>query len=224
MAPRGRPWSSKLLAPLVNLRMRKRVEQADEDPVRFGERQGFPSRPRPPGHLIWIHAAGESEAMTALTLIEGILRADEQLNLLLTSETATSARLIQERLPKRVVHQYLPYDQEIAIDNFLDHWHPDGAIWVESEFWPNLVTATRALRIPMLLINARISEDSFRGWRRAPDLIRGMLACFDLCVAQSLPDVGRLATLGAENAACVGNLKAAAPPLPADERVMERMK
>lgn len=224
MSPRGRYWSNWLLAPLVNLGMRKRVEQDDEDPIRFGERQGYPSRPRPPGHVVWVHAAGESEAMSALTLIEGILRANEHVNVLLTSETGTSAKLIQERLPKRAVHQYLPYDQGIAIDNFLDHWHPDGAVWVESEFWPNLVTATRALGIPMLLINARISEDSFHGWRRAPDLMRDMLACFDLCVAQSLPDVGRLATLGAENAVCVGNLKAAAPPLPADVRVVDRLR
>lgn len=173
--------------------------------------------------MFWVHAAGEGEAMSALTLVTGLLEVDEALSVLLTSETAASARLIQEHLPKRSMHQYLPYDQDIAIDNFLDHWHPDGAIWVESEFWPNLVTATRALDIPMLLINARISEDSFRGWRRAPDMIRDMLACFDLCIAQSLPDVGRLATLGAHNAACVGNLKAAAPPLPADERVLERL-
>ena len=223
-ASRGRHWSGRLLAPFVNLRMRKRMEQEDPDPVRFGERQGYPSRPRPSGHLIWIHAAGESEAMTALTLVEGILGTGADVDLLLTSETLTSANLIQERLPKRTMHQYLPYDQTIAINNFLDHWHPDGAIWVESEFWPNLVTATRALGIPMLLINARISEDSFRAWRRAPNLIRRMLACFDLCVAQSFPDVGRLATLGAENAACVGNLRAATPPLPADERVLERLR
>ncbi len=223
MASRGREWGDRLLAPLVALRMRKRVEQDMEDPARFGERQGYPSRPRPPGRMFWVHAAGEGEAMSALTLVTGLLEVDEALSVLLTSETAASARLIQEHLPKRSMHQYLPYDQDIAIDNFLDHWHPDGAIWVESEFWPNLVTATRALDIPMLLINARISEDSFRGWRRAPDMIRDMLACFDLCIAQSLPDVGRLATLGAHNAACVGNLKAAAPPLPADERVLERL-
>ncbi len=223
MAATGQGWSSRLLAPLVNLRMRKRIEPEDEDPVRFGERQGYPSRPRPPGHLIWIHAAGESEAVSALTLIEGIRRADEAVSVLLTSETAAASRLIGQRISKRVVHQYLPYDQASAIDNFLDHWHPDAAIWVESGFWPNLVRATRALGVPMLLINARISENSFRGWRRAPKLIRSMLGCFDLCVAQSLPDVGRLATLGAGNAACVGNLKAAAPPLPADERMLERL-
>lgn len=215
---------SVLLTPLINLHMRRRVTQGKEDPTRIGERLGHPSRPRPPGRLVWVHAASVGEAMSALTLIDGMLQRDETLNMLLTTGTMTSAKLMAKRLPKRALHQYAPIDKYTAVQNFLDHWHPDLAIWVESEFWPNLVLETFDLGIPMLLVNARISEESFQRWSRAPGLIRTMLQCFDLCIAQSMPDAGRLGTLGADNVTWVGNLKAAGLPLPAEPRALERIE
>jgi len=215
---------SVLLTPLIHLHMRRRVTQGKEDPTRIGERMGYPSRPRPPGRLVWVHAASVGESMSALTLIDGMLERDEDLNVLITTGTMTSAKLMAQRLPKRAFHQYAPIDKYTAVQNFLDHWHPDLAIWVESEFWPNLVLETFDLGIPMLLVNARISEESFQRWSRAPGLIRTMLRCFDLCVAQSMPDAGRLGTLGADNVTWVGNLKAAGLPLPAEPRALERME
>jgi 3-deoxy-D-manno-octulosonic-acid transferase len=213
-----------LLTPLINRHMRKRVAQGKEDPNRIGERHGYPSRPRPQGRLVWLHAAGTGEAMSALTLIEGLLGYDDTLHVLLTTSTVPAAKLIQQRLPKRAEHQYTPIDKYAAVQNFLDHWHPDLAIWIESEFWPNLIMETYDLGIPMLLVNGRVSPDSFRRWSRTPGLTRRMLQCFDLCIAQSLPDAGRLGTLGADNVTWVGNLKAAAPPLPAELRELERMQ
>jgi len=213
-----------LLAPFINMHMRRRVTEGKEDPNRIGERHGYPSRPRPQGRLVWLHAASVGEAMSALTLIDGLLEYDDKLHVLLTTATVPSAKLIAHRLPKRAEHQYAPVDKYTAVQNFLDHWHPDLAIWVESEFWPNLIMETYDLGIPMLLVNGRISPDSFRRWSRAPGMVRSMLQCFDLCIAQSLPDAGRLGTLGADNVTWVGNLKAAAPPLPADGRELERMQ
>ena len=212
-----------LLTPFINRHMRRRINEGKEDPTRIGERQGYATRPRRPGFLIWIHAASVGESMSALTLIDGLLERDKSANVLLTTGTVTSANLMAKRLPKRAFHQYVPIDKLGAVRKFLHHWHPDLAIWVESEFWPNLVLETYELEIPMLLINARMSEASFKRWSRAPGIIRNMLQCFDLCVAQSMPDAGRLATLGADDVTCVGNLKSAALPLPAEARDLERM-
>jgi 3-deoxy-D-manno-octulosonic-acid transferase len=213
-----------LLAPLVGVQVRRRESERNEDPNRAGERHGYPSRPRPAGTLAWLHADGVGEAMAALILIDGLLQHDAKLNVLLTTSSVASARLMVQRLPKRAEHQYAPNEHFAAVQNFLDHWHPDLAIWVGSEFRPNLILETYGLGTPMMLLNAHISAEAFRRWSRSPALIRQILHCFDLCVAESMPDAGRLGTLGAEDVTWVGNLRAAAAPLPAEARELERMR
>ena len=212
-----------LLGPFLNVYLRRRRSRGKEDPDRFGERQGFPTRPRPPGPLVWAHAASVGEAMSALALIERLLERNPEASLLLTTGTVTSARLMAKRLPPRAFHQYIPVDRLPAIRSFLKHWHPDLVLWIESEFWPNLISETRRLGAPMLLLNARISETSYRRWLKYPGLIQPMLQAFDLCLAQSLPDAGRLGTLGAVTVTCRGNLKNTATPLPAEPRDLERL-
>jgi 3-deoxy-D-manno-octulosonic-acid transferase len=159
-----------------------------------------------------------------LPLIERLLQQDENLHVLLTSGTVTSARIMADRLPARAVHQYVPVDQPASVGRFLDHWQPDLALWVESELWPNLIHQTRERGVAMALINARMSESSFRRWRRLPFLARPLLQSFQFCMAQSAPDAGRLATLGAHNVSFLGNLKAASPPLSADPRELHAVK
>ena len=119
-----------------------------------------------------------------LALIERILAHRPGLEVLLTTGTVASARLLAERLPSRVRHQFVPVDLPHAVERFLDHWRPDLAIWVESELWPNLVLGTRRRGIPMLLLNGRLSARSFRRWRDMPGLIRPVLQAFALCLAQ----------------------------------------
>ena len=108
----------------------------------------------------------------------------------------------------------MPIDHPVWISRFLDHWQPDLALWVESEFWPNLLRAIAARSIPLVLVNARISPRSYRGWTRVPRTIARLLGCFSLCLAQSDADGEKLTSLGARNVRVPGNLKFAAPPLP----------
>lgn len=199
---------------LIALHLRRR--RGKEDPARAGERRGIAGRDRPPGALVWMHAASVGEATSALALIER-LRADRpHVWILITTGTTTSAELMARRLPAGAFHQYVPVDRGAWVDRFLDHWRPDLALWIESELWPNLIHATKARGIPMALINARLSERSVAGWQRFPNLIRPTLAAFDVRLAQSPADADRLRTLGAPDADHVGNLKFAARPLPVD--------
>ncbi|MDA1099597.1 MAG: 3-deoxy-D-manno-octulosonic acid transferase, partial [Proteobacteria bacterium] len=207
-----------LLGPLANWYLRHRLRQGKEDPARVGERLGQAGRARPPGRLVWVHGASVGETISVLPLIQGLLRQDQGLHILLTSGTVTSARIMADRLPSRAMHQYLPIDRPSAVNRFLEHWRPDLALWVESELWPNLIHQTAARGVPMALINARMSERSYRRWRRLPFLIKPLLGAFQVCIAQSAPDAERLATLGAQFVTCHGNLKAASPPLPCDPR------
>jgi 3-deoxy-D-manno-octulosonic-acid transferase len=212
-----------LAAPLVHGYLAWRLRRGKEEPDRIGERLGLSTLQRPPGALVWLHAASVGESLSMLPLIERLARERPTLALLMTTGTTTSARLMRRRLPAGVIHQYSPLDRRRWARRFLDHWRPDAVLWVESELWPNTLGEIGARRIPFALVNARMSPRSFRGWQRFPKAARRMLAHFDLCLAQSEEDAGRLSALGAENVACRGNLKYAAAPLPADEVELARL-
>ncbi len=210
--------------PLIRAYLARRRGRGREDAVRFPERHGIPSVVRPAGPLAWIHAASVGEAISVLCLIDRLRSERPGLNLLVTTGTVTSAAIMVDRLPSGVVHQYVPIDLPPWIDRFLDHWQPDLALWVESEFWPNLLRAIAARGIPLILINARISPRSYEGWMRLPRTIARLLGCFSLCLAQSEADGDKLIALGAQNVRVPGNLKFAAPSLPVDAAELDRMR
>lgn len=213
-----------LLGPAVSLYLARRRWRGKEDTQRFGERLGRPSRVRPPGPLIWIHAASVGEAVSTLALIDRLAAERPSLGMLVTTGTVTSARLLATRLPTGYAwHQYIPVDRPLYVRRFLDHWKPDLALWIESELWPNLIIETRQRRIPLILLNGRMSLGSFRRWSRVPALIRPLLRDFDLCLAQDAIQAERFARLGAPRTASVGDLKAAAAPLPIDGAELARL-
>jgi len=135
---------------------------------------------------------------------------------LLTSGTVSSAQLAERRLPPCALHQFVPLDAPRYVTRFLDHWRPDLALLAESDLWPNLIMESAARDIPLILINGRVSERSFRRWRHLPETIGALLARFDLCLAQSADDAGRYAELGAPRISTTGNIKLDAPAPPVD--------
>jgi 3-deoxy-D-manno-octulosonic-acid transferase len=211
------------LAPLAIVYLNRRRRQGKEDPCRFRERRGVPSGARPRGALLWIHAASVGEATAVLALIERLLQARPALEILVTTGTVTSARLLESRLPARARHQFVPVDLPRWIARFLDHWRPDLAVWVESELWPNLILSTHARGVPMALVNGRLSARSYARWQRWPGLIGPMLEAFAVCLAQDEEQAIRLRHLGAREVGTVGDLKAAAATLPVDRRQLEEL-
>lgn len=220
-AYRALTWAT---GPLIRRYLHRRLEAGREDPARFGERFGDASAPRPDGPLVWIHAASVGESLSMLSLIERLRRERPEIVVLMTSGTVSSARILENRLPPGVIHQYVPVDRMTWVRRFLDHWRPDLVLWVESEFWPGVLSEVKARNIPAMLMNARISARSWRGWRRAPWMIRRILSTFDLSMAQTELDAERLRDLGAGSVACPGNLKFAAEPLPADEDALAALE
>ena len=213
-----------LVAPFIPLWLRWRKFKGKEDPKRFAERFGIPSKQRPKGTLLWLHGASVGEANSVLPLIQKLREHFPEITILLTTGTVTSAQLMEKRLPKGVIHQYVPVDIPKAVDRFIWHWRPDLAFWVESEFWPNLIASAHDYGALMGVINARMSERSFNSWQKRPAMIRQMLSCFDLVYAQSEQDATRLKTLGAKNVTCVGNLKYDAALLSYDENELQNLK
>lgn len=208
---------SELISPLVPLWLFWRRLKGKEDKTRFRERFGYASLPRPKGQLLWLHAASVGESTSILPLITKLRARFPALHILVTTGTKTSADLMAKRLPKEVLHQYVPVDTRDATWRFMRHWRPDMVFFVESEFWPNLVFAADSWQCFMGVINARMSEKSFRFWNNFPSLIRKMLGCFNIVFAQSGDDKKRLAALGAKKTAAVGNIKYDGEPLPSDD-------
>ncbi len=209
--------------PVIELVLRHRLKAGREDPVRIGERKGRASLAKPQGPLVWIHGASIGEALSVMRLIETLLERYPALNILMTTGTVTSARLLARQLPDRAFHQYIPVDRSAWVKRFLDHWRPDAAFWVESEIWPNLVSLTQARGIPMILLNARMSPDSFSRWRRMPGPIARLLRGFSLVMAQNEMEAGQLVALGAGPVTAPGNLKFAAGPLPVDDEALTEL-
>lgn len=207
--------ASAAAGPWLRAMLKRRAAAGKEIPERLGERFGETALPRPEGKLIWLHAASVGESMSALPLLRAVLDANPHAHALFTTGTVTSAALLAERLPPRAVHQFAPLDQPAAVRRFLAHWRPDAALWVESDLWPNALEALRAAHVPAALVNARLSEKSFLGWRRAPAFAARVLSAFQVALAQTDETAARLTTLGAANVVVTGNLKAAAAPLPA---------
>ncbi len=215
-------WLGIAVTPLTPLLLRERAARGKEDRARMGERLGIASIPRPEGRLVWIHGASVGESLAALPLIEKLLA--EDIRVLVTSGTVTSANMMQARLPAGAIHQYVPLDTPRAAARFLDHWRPAAGLFVESDLWPNLLLEAERRGVKLALINARISERSAAGWRRVPQMARTLLGVFDTILAQDEDFAARFRALGAHDVVVAGSLKADAPPLSCDEDALAAMR
>jgi 3-deoxy-D-manno-octulosonic-acid transferase len=207
--------------PLAPALIKRRLKQGKEDPARVGERRGLSAGVRPHGPLVWIHGASVGEVLAAAALIERLRALN--IRILLTSGTVTSAAIVAKRFPADIIHQYVPYDSPRYVARFLDHWRPSLALFIESDLWPNLILSSAARRLPMVLINGRMSQRSFPRWRRITTTISALLGRFDVCLAQSQVDADRFAALGSRNVITTGNLKLDVPAPPADAGKLERL-
>ncbi|MBL6454920.1 3-deoxy-D-manno-octulosonic acid transferase [Belnapia sp. T6] len=217
-------WGASLAAPLLPAYLRRRLARGKELAGRLEERRGFGAA-RPPGPLVWLHAASVGETLSLLPVVETLA---PRVQILLTTGTVTSAALLERRLPPalraRVRHRFAPLDVPSWVKRFLDGWRPDVAAFVESELWPNMILAARARSLPLVLLNARLSPRSAQRWRLAPRLGRELMGAFALVLAQSEGDAARLAALGAPEVRVPGNLKEAVPPLPADPAALAALR
>jgi 3-deoxy-D-manno-octulosonic-acid transferase len=213
-------------APLLRLALRRRAAQGKEIRARLAEREGIDPTPRPPGRLLWLHAASVGEAVSALPVVQAL---PPDVTTLFTTGTVTSARLLAQRLPElglehRVLHRFVPLDVPAWCARFLDHWRPNAACFLESELWPNTLAACAARKIPTALLNARMSIRSSARWSNLPGFAAELLGGFAWIAAQSAGDAGRLRSLGGHTVDAPGNLKFAAGDLPTDEAELARLK
>ena len=195
----------------------RRIKRGKEDSKRFLEKTGKTNLPQRKEKIIWINAVSVGETLAVMPLIERLLETYPSINVLLTTSTKTAAEIAESQLPRRAFHQFIVIDHPLYVRRFLNHWQPIMAIWVESELWPNLISQTAKRAIPMALVNAKFSLNSFRSWSRVRWLSSFLLSKFNICLAQSEENKEFLTLLGAKQVIVGGNLKYDAKPLSCDE-------
>ncbi len=208
-----------LLYPFILIFLSYRLFKKKENKSRLNERLGWPKKKRPDGKLVWMHGASVGECLSMLPLVKKLLEEDKTMHVMVTSGTVTSADLMQKRLPERAFHQFIPIDTPLACKRFVKHWNADAVLWFESDFWPNMLTAIKNNKNPLILLNGRISDKSFNRWQKHPYIIKAIQSLFTLSFGQTKEDARRLKVLGAQNVISTGNLKFAAvnPPFDAEE-------
>ena len=213
---------SMVLVPFAARSTIRKLRSADVTAQRAHERLGVASEQRPSGTLVWFHAASVGESLSVLALITRMGEALPQLQFLITSGTATSATLVARRMPPRTRHQFAPLDAPGPLKRFLAHWHPEAAVFVESELWPQMLRRTRGAGARMALVNARLSAKSLRAWGKRPRLAAYILEVFDLILTQNDAMAEAMVAIHAPAARVARgqNLKSFAGPLPRDEDLL----
>ncbi len=157
---------------------------------------GVTSHPRTSGHLIWFHARDAFSALPLISLIGQLNEQDSDLTFLVTTRKHEE---LPDSLSKNTLHQLLPIDLDKPTENFLSHWRPDIGLISEGEFLPVLVKKAKALQIPLIAINTKMTDDIFRTWRRLPGLSKPTLDAFDLILVQDQSAAKKLKRLGARS-------------------------
>jgi len=198
-----------LFYPFAPIYLYFRKIRKKEDAIRYKEKLSKINIPREKGFVIWFHVASVGEAMSILPLIENCIEEKKINKILLTSITLSSGKILEKKYRQntKVVHQYLPLDIPVLTKKFLEHWKPSLSIFVDSEIWPNLILQIGERKIPLLLVNARITEKSFKRWKLIIKFAKKIFEKFDLCIVSNKESENFLKILGAKNIKNYGNLK-----------------
>lgn len=212
------------LTHLAPWHLQRRLARGREDPLRWREKLGHAGQERPAGRLIWLHGVGLGEVMALRAVIAAMGRAEPNLSFLVTSSARSSAQVIGANLQPRTVHQYLPLDIPRFVNQFLDHWQPDLSIWSDQEIWPWAVAETDRRAIPLVFLNARITDTSLSKRKAFNRLYRDVLSRFQLVLAQDQRSAENLTTLGAQNVIVSPSVKSGAPMLAANPDAYKRVQ
>jgi 3-deoxy-D-manno-octulosonic-acid transferase len=195
------------LTPFILLRLWWRGAREPGYRRHLRERFGYYREPLDGKPLLWVHAVSVGEARASAALVHALAAAHPDHELLVTCMTAAGRDALKELHGESVQIVWLPYDYPGSVRRFLEHYRPRLALLVETELWPNLLAGCAAFGVPVLLANARMSEKSALGYRRAGGFSRSAFGALTLACAQSAQDAERLRALGARRVEVTGNLK-----------------
>ncbi len=193
-----------ILSPFIIL---LRLLKKKEDFTRFKEKLSFFTKNRSKGKLIWFHGASVGEFQSIIPLLEKYNKSKKIDQILVTSNTLSSAKVISKIQLKKITHQFFPIDNNLIVKRFINYWKPSIALFVDSEIWPNMLTNLNEKKIPIVLLNARITKKSYNRWIKLKNFSKLIFNKFNLCLSSNKETVNFLKKLGAKNIKYFGNLK-----------------
>ena len=193
-----------ILSPIIII---YRILKGKENYLRISERYALSFKNKPNKRLIWIHASSIGEFNSMLPLIEKFQKNKNIGSILITTNTLSSAKLVEKLKLKKTIHQFFPLDTNLVINRFLNYWKPSALILCESEIWPNLIDNIKKRKIKLILINARITPKAFKNWNKILSFAKNIFGKIDICLSQNYETEKYLKMLGAKNIFNLGNLK-----------------
>ncbi|MEQ1781317.1 MAG: 3-deoxy-D-manno-octulosonic acid transferase [Hyphomonadaceae bacterium] len=208
-----------MLEPFAPALVSRRVKSGKERAARTGERFGRTAISRPDGPLLWMHGASVGESKLLLDLFEALRAKRPDASAVVTTQTTTSADMIEAKSAPGVIHQMAPVDGPIAVKRFLSHWRPNAAVFAEGEIWPNMLLGLKRSGIPAVLANARMTTKSLTTWNSRKSSARELFAAFGFIGAADQQTADGLGVAISRSIGLVGNLKMATKitPPPADK-------
>ena len=193
-----------LVSPLIIV---FRILKKKEHPTRFLEKLGIFNKKKKIGKLIWFHGSSVGEILSIMPLIESLEKKKNIKQILLTSNTLSSAKVFNNFKLKKTIHQFFPIDSNFITKKFLNYWKPSLAIFIESEIWPNMINNLKIKNINLILLNARITKKSYKRWKKISFFSKSIFKKFNICLPQNDETKNYLKKLGATKIKKLGNLK-----------------
>jgi len=184
-----------------------RLIKGKEDPDRFLEKFFLKKRKRPKGNLIWFHCASVGETMSIIPILDYFAKNKKINNILITTTTISSAKIIKNLNYQKLIHQFYPIDQHIITKKFINYWKPNIAIFLETEIWPSMFFNLDRKNIPLLILNTRLSEKSFKRWMFIKRFAKKIFSTIKFCYPQNNETKFFLKKLNIERIKQIGNLK-----------------
>jgi 3-deoxy-D-manno-octulosonic-acid transferase len=183
-----------------------RILKKKECPLRYREKLGVSLKVRNDGYLMWFHCSSIGELKSIFPIIDHYLKKNQ---ILVTTSTLGSNEVFQKKYynTNNIIHQYSPIDSPQIIKKFFKKWNPNIIFFTESEIWPNQIFHAKNINIPIILLNARISNKSFIKWKLIKNSMNKILNCFDLILCQSNESADYFNYFGTNNVKISGNLK-----------------
>ena len=198
-----------LLSPLIII---YRILKKKENPKRFLEKFSIIKGKKSSGKLLWFHCSSVGEFLSIVPLIHEFERKKSVKQILVTTSTLSSSKIFEKFKFKKTVHQFYPLDNIFIINNFLNHWKPSSAVFAESEIWPNMISELKKREIKIVLINARMTEKTFKKWFSIKRFGKKILEEFDYIFPQNKETFLYYKKLGIKKLRFLGNLKFISSP------------
>ena len=193
-----------ILSPIILI---IRLLNKKEDVKRFKEKFCIFTEKKIQGKLVWFHGASVGELQSIIPLVEKLNKNKKIKQILITSNTLSSSKIIGKMKMKKVIHQFFPIDVNFLTKKFLNYWKPSIAFFIDSEIWPNTLLNLKKNKIRTILLNGRITQKTFKKWSILPKFANMIFKKFDLCLTSNNESKKFLKKLGANQIKYIGNLK-----------------